>query len=318
MEMGIDAPGAMDDILQVLRPDTMVFLNVKSIHMGESHFPNREAVFEEKAKACYAVPKTGWVVLNADDNFVRQLVGKLPASVVTIGTGEDCDLRAKDVQSTGKGIRFVLVYEGREVPVNMPLVLGECHVYLALSAIAVGFIHGLHWKVIEHALAEFSLPPGRMNPIDGINGSLIIDSSYNAAPDTMEAALEVLGMFPGRRIAALGTMNELGDLTESAHLKIGKRAADTADMLIAVGEQAKYLAEGAQRAGMSSSMIHQFKTSKEAGEFLSGILERNDVVLAKGSQDKVRMERMVKLCMKEPEQARHLLIRQEPFWLTHL
>lgn len=318
MEMGISEPGNMDPILDVVRPDVMVFLNVKNMHRGEGQFANRKAIFEEKSKTCYAVPKTGWVVLNMDDNFVKQLQGKLLAPSVTIGTSEDCDLCASDIKSTRDGLQFTLSYEDKKVPVQLPHVLGACHVSLVLAAIAVGFIHGMPWQKIDSALQEFRLPAGRMNPIDGANGSLIIDSSYNAAPDTMNAALDVLDMFSGRKIAALGSMNELGELAETAHLSIGKRAAEVADLLIAVGEHAKYMVEGAQRAGMSASMIHHFRNSKEAGEFLSEILEAHDVVLAKGSQDSVRMERLVKKCMKEPEQARHLLVRQEPYWLTHL
>jgi len=111
-------------------------------------------------------------------------------------------------------------------------------------------------------------------------------------------------------------MNELGELTETEHIKIGKLAAKHADMLLAVGEHAKDLAEGAQRGGMSASMIHVFRTSKEAGQFLSGIIEKGDTVLAKGSQNKVRMEHLVKMCMKHPQEARHLLVRQDPYWLN--
>ena len=318
MEMGVDGPGCMDPIVDVVKPDVGVFLNVKNIHRGEAHFPNRKAVFLEKRKMCDAIREGGWAVLNMDDNFVKQLKGDLPVDCIGIGTGEDADLRASEIKSARDGLRFTLNYEGKSLPVHLPHILGECHVTLALSAIAVGFVHGMSWSKIEAALKDFKLPPGRMNPIEGKNGSLIIDSSYNAAPDTMEAALEVLSLFPGRKIAALGTMNELADMAESEHIKIGKVAADTANVLIAVGAHAKHYVEGAVSAGMSKSMIHSFRTSKEAGEFLAEELRVNDVVLAKGSQNGVRMEKCVKLCMQEPEQARHLLARQEPYWLTHL
>ncbi len=318
LEMGVDRPGEMDEILRVVTPDIMVFLNVKNVHLGEGHFPNRQAIFEEKSKACGAVRKEGWVVLNNDDSFVKQLVGHLPANTVTIGTEDTCDLQAVDLSMDSEGLRFTLKYEERALPVELPHVLGKQHVTMVLAAIAVGFIQGLPWKAIELSLKEYFLPPGRMNKIEGLKGSLIIDSSYNASPDTMAAALEILGLFHGRKIAALGTMNELGELTESEHIKMGKLAAQHADMLLAVGEQAKNLAEGAERGGMSASMIHSFRSSKEAGHFLSNILDRHDVVLAKGSQNGVRMEYLVKACMKDPSEARHVLVRQEPYWLTHL
>lgn len=318
MEMGVDKPGDMKEILDVISPDIMVFLNVKDVHRNEGQFPNKEAIFEEKSRACAAVPHGGWVVLNIDDNFVRQLVDKLPASTIKIGECEGADIRAKNIKSSSKGLAFTLCYEDKEIPVLLPNLLGECHIALVLSAVAIGFLNGLPWKTIEAGLESFVLPPGRMNKIEGIKHSTIIDSSYNASPDSVEEALKVLNMFHGRRVAALGSMNELGELSESAHIKIGKLAAEHADMLIAVGEYAKEMAEGAHRAGMSASMIHQFKTSKDCGAFLSGILERGDTVLIKGSQNKVRMEHCVKMCMKYPEQARQILVRQDPFWLGKL
>jgi len=318
MEMGVDKPKDMEKILKIITPNVMVFLNVKDEHMNEGQFANRQAIFDDKSKACVAVPKDGWVVLNGDDNFVAQLIDKLPASSVVIGTGENADLCAKNVKTTQKGLQFTLCYEDKKHEVFLPNVMGDCHVGFVLAAIAVGFIYQVPWKAIAHGLEEYQLPPGRMNKIEGKNGSLLIDSSYNASPASVEEALKVLALFPGRKIAALGTMNELGELSESAHLKIGKLVASKANMLIAVGKYAKTLAEGGQRAGLSAGMIHVFRTSKEAGEFMSGMLEKHDVVLVKGSQNNVRMEHLVKACMQEPEQARSLLVRQEPYWLTHM
>ncbi|MBU0981929.1 UDP-N-acetylmuramoyl-tripeptide--D-alanyl-D-alanine ligase [Patescibacteria group bacterium] len=318
MEMGVDKPGDMQEILSVITPDIMVFLNVKDVHRGEGQFPNKEAIFEEKSRASAATKSDGWVILNVDDTYVRQLADKLPASTLKIGLSGESDIRATHVETTPHGLSFVLNYENKEIPVKLPRILGDCHVTIVLAAIAVGFVSGMNWKEIEAGLHEFSLPPGRMNKIEGVNSSLIVDSSYNASPDAVEEALKVLSIFQGRRIAALGTMNELGELSESAHIKIGKEAALSADVLVAVGSHAKDMAEGAHRAGMSASMIHQFRNSKDAGQFLSGFLERGDTLLVKGSQNRVRMEHVVKMCMAYPEDARQLLVRQEPYWLTKL
>lgn len=318
LEMGVDKPGDMDEITKVIHPDVMVFLNVKGEHLDKGQFANRQAIFDEKSKAVYATKKDGWAILNTDDNFVRQLVDKLPVEVITIGTKLGCDLQAKNIKTDLDGLQFTLAYEGTEKAVHLPNVLGNVHVHMALAAIAVGFVHGFPWKTIALALKEFHLPAGRMNKIDGKNGSTIIDSSYNASPHSMEAALDVLSLFEGRKIAALGTMNELGELTESAHLKIGKLSAHTADVLITVGDHGKTIAEGAKREGMDSALIHTFRTSKEAGAFLENMIERGDTILAKGSQNRVRMEHLVKACMQEPEQARNLLVRQEPYWMTKI
>ncbi len=318
LEMGVDKPKDMDEILKVFTPNIMVFLNVKNVHIGEGQFANRQAVYEEKSKAAVAVAPGGWVILNHDDPFVRQLKGHLPAHTVTIGTEDGADLRASAIERSTEGLLFTLNYDRKEFLVKLPHILGEAHVTLVLAAIAVGLVNGMPWNAIQKALEDYRLPPGRMNKIKGKNGSLILDSTYNASPDTVESALDILSLFPGRKIAALGTMNELGELSVSEHIKIGKLVAEKADMLLAVGERAQDLAEGAQRGGMSASMIHVFKHSKEAGQFLSNILDKHDVVLAKGSQNRVRMEHLVKMCMKNPEEARELLVRQEPYWLKHL
>lgn len=318
IEMGVDKPGDMSEILKIFSPDVMVFLNVKDVHRAEGQFPNREAIFEEKARAALSVPPEGWVILNIDDPFVRTLVDKLPANLIKIGATEEADIGAKDIVMNAHGLKFTLCFENKEIPVSLPHILGDCHMHVILAAVAVGFVFGMPWKTIEAGLHEYRLPPGRMNKLEGVNHSTLLDSSYNASPDTVEAALHTLSMFNGRKIAALGSMNELGELSDSAHVKIGKLAAEYSDMLIAVGEQGQNMAEGAHRAGMSASMIHVFRTSKEAGQYLSQILEQGDTVLAKGSQNKVRMEHLVKMCMKEPEKARQLLVRQEPYWLTQL
>ena len=204
LEMGVDEPGNMQQILNVVTPDIMVFLNVKNVHRSEGQFPNKEAIFKEKSRAVLAVPKEGWAVLNLDDNYVRQLVNKIPASTLTIGQDEKADLRAKDVSMGAKGLSFTLSYEEKDIPVHLPHVLGECHVGVALAAIAVGFLNGLPWKTIEAGLKDFRLPPGRMNKIDGLKGSTLIDSSYNASPATMEEALKVLSLFKGRADCGAG------------------------------------------------------------------------------------------------------------------
>ncbi len=316
MEMAVDKPGDMDEILKVFVPDIMVFLNVKDVHVGEGQFKTRQEVYEEKSKAVVAVPKTGWAVLNVDDPLVKQLCGHIPASCLTIGINEPADIRAQNIETTKEGLSFEIVYGQQIKHVLMPHVLGDCHVNTALAAAAVGFIQALPWSSIERALKEYHLPPGRMNKIAGVEGSLIIDSSYNASPSSMEAALQVLSRFSGRKIAALGNMNELGELSEGAHLKLGKQAAKVADMVIAVGAHAKEIAEGAKRGGLSSSLIYTFNSSLKAGEFLRPLLTSKDVVLAKGSQNGVRMEHLVKACMKYPKDARKKLVRQEAYWMT--
>lgn len=161
---------------------------------------------------------------------------------------------------------------------------------------------------------------GRLRPLAGIKGSLILDDSYNAAPASVIAGLEALEQFtPGelkdRRIAALADMAELGSLSEAEHRKIGERVAAAADLFVAVGPQMKFAIEAAIAAGMPEDKTIWFKDSVEAGRYLDRILETGDVVLVKGSQSQ-RMERLVKDILAEPSKAKELLVRQEDRWLA--
>ena len=161
--------------------------------------------------------------------------------------------------------------------------------------------------------------PGRMHPIAGIKGSLLLDDSYNAAPASMLAALEVLKQFivveSARRIAVLGKMAELGSLTQDEHRMLGLRVAEGGvDLLVCVGEPAQDIRQGAMEAGMPEDHIQFFPDAKEAGRWLDREVKKGDVVLIKGSQS-ARMEWVVKDLMAEPLHAPDLLVRQDSKWL---
>ena len=148
-----------------------------------------------------------------------------------------------------------------------------------------------------------------------MNGSLIFDDSYNSSPLAVEAAVEVLSEYPAkRRIAVLGDMKELGAFSQSEHERIGEtlRAKDVW-FLFAVGQEAKFIAEGARRSGFDSFKIFEFSNSSEAEEAVKSIIQEGDLILVKGSQS-ARMERAVESIMAHPEDKDKLLVRQEEEW----
>jgi UDP-N-acetylmuramyl pentapeptide synthase len=131
--------------------------------------------------------------------------------------------------------------------------------------------------------------------------------------------LEVLRQFEPvdgrRRIAALGTMAELGSLSQAEHRMVGMRAAELGlDLLVCVGEEARDIGRAAEEAGMAANQIHYFSDSKEAGRALDSEIRKGDIVLVKGSQS-ARMEFVVKDLMAEPNRAGELLVRQTEAWL---
>ena len=312
LEMGADKPGDIKRLVRIAPPKIAVVTAVRPVHMADGQFSGLEAIAREKGVLVKSLPREGMAVLNNDDECVRNM--QTPAGRFSYGAEGPAMLTAEDVKATAKGLKFKAVYRGETGEFSVP-VIGAFQVYVLLPAIAVGLQMGMKLGECASALSDFQLPPGRMNPIAGINRSQIIDSSYNASPTTMEAALDVLdSIYAPRKIAALGTMNELGELTHEAHIALGGRAARVADILIAVGHEAPTIKRGALEAGMKEADIFTFFDSEEAGNFLKDRLKQGDLVLVKGSQNKVRMERLVKLIMKEPHKAKDLLCRQGKAW----
>jgi UDP-N-acetylmuramoyl-tripeptide--D-alanyl-D-alanine ligase len=318
LEMGADHAGDIDYLTRTIPPQIGLFLNVKSNHLGEGGFASLDEIFQEKSHIVTSLPKTGLAILNADDERVVSLKNKLNCNLMTFGTTDAADISASDIQSSPNGLTFTVHHKGQSTVIQCPHILGNHHVYVILPAMAVGLSQGISLESMADILVDFRLPPGRMSRLEGICDSTLIDSSYNASPESMLAALDVLESLPGRKIAALGTMNELGDLTESAHKQVGERAAEVADVLIAVGENASIYAHAAEKGGLPQENIHVFETSFDAGAALRDMVKPGDVILAKGSQNQVRMEHLVKQLMRYPDQASSLLVRQDAYWQRHL
>ncbi len=300
LEMGVDKPGDMERLLSVATPFMMVFLNVAEAHLGEGQFESPEAIFKEKSRAVYAVQEGGIALLNAEDERVASLIGRLPCKTVAV------DARGK-IQVSPQGMDL----NGMKIPALLSEEMG----LNALMAVTIGELARVPTESIQAGLAKFRLPPGRLNPLPGVNGSLLLDGSYNASPKSVQAGLKVLERAEGRRIAVIGTMNELGLSADEWHLKIGQKAAESAEILIFVGEGAGLLTEGARQKGVAPEHLHRFADSVSAGKYLQKFIEKGDTVLFKGSQNGVRLERAVAECLAHPEDAAKLLVRYDSQWL---
>ncbi len=312
LEMGADHPGDIKKLIKIAPPKIGVVTNVNPVHLGEGQFENLEAIQKEKNSLVRNMAISSMAILNFDDPLVKAM--KTSAHKIRYGLSEGVDVRATDAEVLNRNIKFDVSYKGETIPFKVPL-LGSFQVYVLLPAIAVGLKLGMGLQECAEVLKDFKLPPSRMNPIPGVNDSTIIDSSYNASPISMTKSLELLSELNAtRKIATLGTMNELGDTTKEAHLSLGAQAAIAAKILVAVGQEAVTIKQGAIDAGMPEDNIYTFFDSKEAGHFLQEFLRPDDLMLVKGSQNRVRMERLVKLVMKYPEKANTLLCRQDKAW----
>lgn len=312
-EMGVDKPGDMAQLLKLAKPVVGVMTNIRPVHLAEGQFKDLEDIFNEKKKLVESLPEKGVAVLNADDPYILGLRDKLKCKTLWYGISEIADLRLLETESTEDGLKMTVSYKDQMGSVVLPL-LGGFQAYVLLPAVGVALTQGFELQEALEALKQYQLPPGRMNPIAGVNGSLIIDSSYNASPEAVKEALDVLRSMGGRRIAVLGNMNELGLHSETLHRAVGKHIVGRADMLLTVGEDAKKLGDEALTSGFDEQMYRHFANTAEATEFLKTIIDQKDAVLVKGSQNKVRLERLVKALMKNPEKAHELLVRQGPEW----
>ncbi len=329
LEYGADKPGDIAYLASVARPDIAVITAVSPVHL--SNYPSIEALIEEKASLGDFVKRDGLVLLNANDEVVSMLKGRYPDAEVMLYGIENGDVRAENVrietkleESFDPGEVFSVLHatvktKTDEIELELTNCLSPSALSAALAALAISTKLGVPLSDAALALSKNLRPvPGRLNPIPGVKGALIIDDTYNAAPASMAAGLDALLKFtPGeerdRRIAVLGDMAELGPRNESEHRSLGRHVARACDLFLAVGPGMALAAEEAVNAGMARDKVERFSSSVEAGRYLDKNIEKGDVVLVKGSQS-MRMEKAVKDIMAEPMKAPELLVRQEAYW----
>ena len=330
LEFGADHPGDIQALCKLAPPSIGVLTGISPVHV--ENYDSLDQLIEEKSFLLSSLPQDGYAVLNADDEHVWSQREKASAPAMGYGFSQVADLRATgyDLQTRldhdfdpGESFaQVVFCVESAKDKAQIVLsnTIGKPQVSAILAALAVGSHLGLSFQEMAETLQKnYGSPCGRLKPLAGIKGSLILDDTYNAAPASMLAALEALREFEPyenrRRIAVLGDMAELGALSESEHRRIGLHVFETAvDLLVCVGEKAKDMGRAAQEAGMKEEAIVYFQEAKEAGRFMDRELKQGDIILVKGSQS-MRMEKVVKEIMAEPLRAEELLVRQYGKWV---
>jgi UDP-N-acetylmuramoyl-tripeptide--D-alanyl-D-alanine ligase len=282
-EMGMYDLGDIALLARLARPQVGVVTNVHPVHLERAR--TLERIAQAKAELPAALPPApeGCAVLNHDDPRVRAMAEQTRARVLTYGLQPDADVRATNVRSRGlEGMRFTLGHGKTSRAVALPL-LGVHNVYTALAAAAVALAEGLPWSEIVAGL-EAPGGPARLIVRHGANGVTLLDDTYNASPASVLAALSVLAEAPGRRVAVLGDMFELGAEEEAGHRAIGRGAASTSQLLVTVGERAQLAAEEARSAGLAPERVLSAPDAGAAIPLLRANLRPGDVVLVKGSR----------------------------------
>jgi UDP-N-acetylmuramoyl-tripeptide--D-alanyl-D-alanine ligase len=288
LEMGMYAGGEIADLARMARPEIGVVTAVHGVHL--SRLGSIGAIEQAKGELVEALPSDGVAVLNADDPRVRRMADRTAARVLTYGFAPDADVTADDIASAGfGGMRFRLVLppvSGGRPPTRLPAAipgLGKLSVHNALAAASVGHAAGIAPAAIVAALAAGWSAP-RRGQVVRLGGVTVIDDSYNASPASMVAALDVLAGLPGRRIAVLGEMLELGQGAVAGHREVGVAAAATVDLLLTVGPGAAGIAAGAREAGLDKSRVIETRDPEAALDVLGRRLRDGDVVLVKASR----------------------------------
>jgi UDP-N-acetylmuramoyl-tripeptide--D-alanyl-D-alanine ligase len=310
LEMGVEHVGDIDYFTKMVTPDIVVITSVSGAHL--MNFSSLSAYQAEKISLADKVRKDGVVIVNFDDNTLKS---KFSASdVVSVGISmKNAQYHAEDIRVGLKGTDFRVVSLGQKISIKSK-VIGKHLIYPFLFAYAIGQLFEIQSLQIKKSLEKISPVNGRMNFIEGKDGMMIIDDTYNASPVSVKAALDTLASIDystGRKIFIMGNMNEMGDVQKVMHQEIGEYARKKCDIAIFVGPNANYMAEGYN----DGKTCYQYPNRIELITSLSKILKKSDLVLIKASQNKNFFEEVVKNIMKYPQDASKKLVRQSGFWL---
>lgn len=322
LEVGISKPGDMKVTALWLKTDIVVVTTIGETPVHIEFFNSRKMLVDEKASLISTLKKDGTLILNSDDEAVLNMREKTKNTVLTFGLKEGADMLGSassisyDSKGVPEGVVFHVDIKGNSLPVLAGGVFGQSHVYASLAALSATSALKLNILNAINALKKYDVPAGRMRLLSGINGSLIVDDTYNSSPVACEAALKTLGeVVGGRKIAVLGDMLELGKHTGEAHKNIGKIARGVVDVLVVVGPRSQAIKDGAFEKGIKKSNVFEFSNSIVAGEFLKTFVKNGDIVLIKGSQS-MRMEKTTEAVMADLINKSKLLVRQEEEWLN--
>lgn len=318
LEVGADKPGDIASIAKWLQPDTAVFTGVPKIPVHIAYFDSADALMREKMSLFEYLRSNGTIVANGDNERSAELLAKFSQRSITYGFGDQTVAAAdpKMWYDYNEPLGMTALLKTGET-LRVRGVLGKPPLYAALAALAIASELGIERSSALRSIENYQQTPGRMRILKGINGSVIIDDSYNSSPAAALSALKTLKEIRSeRKIAVLGDMRELGGKSVEAHLEIGAYAANVADLLITVGEESRVLAQAARDAGMPKERIREYgyDSSQEVGQRLAKEVRAGDVVLVKGSQNRIRLERCVYELLPDRSQAARLLVRFDPAW----
>lgn len=280
LEMGMNHFGEIAYLSGIAKPDVAVIVNIGTMHI--EHLGSMEGILQAKLEILEGMNENGKVVLNGDDSLLWNQHKTLSGVTYFGVNNSSCAVRGADVQEVEGGLSFGVTWQDRHFAVQLPLE-GKHYVSDALAAVAVGVCLDVDPEDITRRLETFHNMEGRQE-IYKAGEYTIIKDCYNAGPESMAAALEVLANRPGRRVAVLGDMLELGVCAQAEHYKVGRLAAEKIDLLFAYGPNSQRMLKGAITGGMPATKAHAFEDRSKLVAALKQYAKPGDVLLFKGSR----------------------------------
>lgn len=285
-EMAMRGRGEIRALTHIAPPSVAVLTNIGLSHLAE--LGSVEAIAEAKAEILEGLQPNGTAVLNRADERVRALAPRVRSgNILWYGT-QDAEVFVENVQPAEGAVSFTLVLTGTRHPVRLPWD-GAHQALNAAAAATVGLALGMNGEDIVRGLEAVAPDSSHFRRVP-IGRLIVLDDTYNAAPSSMGAGLDVLSRHTGRRIAVLGDMLELGPVEESAHREMGRLAATQADVILAVGPRAQWLAEEAKRCGAT---VYWWPDAEAVDQWVIREAQPGDVLYVKASRA-VGLDRLVK------------------------
>lgn len=283
-EMGMSFAGELKKLVEIADPDVGVLLNVHPVHTV--NFNSIENLAAAKAELFRNMRKNAAVIYNLDNKWSARIGNEYEGRKITYGIENEGTLQAKKIEFRGfEGSDIVLAVDGKEYEVSIPR-FGLGNVYNFLAAAAVAYAMGVDPREFDRRIKEMAYAAGRGNVFKLRENITVLDDSYNSNPVAMEMLLGFLERYraDGRKVVIAGDMLELGRRELEEHFRIGKIVAKSdIDLLITIGKLSRNIIEGALEEGMKKNSIYHFENSSEAAEKIAKLIEKNDLVLVKGS-----------------------------------
>ena len=294
IEMGMSGFNEIEHLANIVKPKIGVISNIGLSHI--ERLGSQEGILKAKMEITTNFDSSNTLIVNGDDKFLSTLKGKDHVyTLKTFGFNKDNDIYCEDFNMGEDNITFTCVINGNKEEIYVPAV-GEHNIYNAMAAILCGMTLEIPLENIKEGLKNYKATKMRLDIVKTDNLTIINDT-YNASPDSMNAGLKILGRYKERKVAILGDMFEMGEHAEYGHRLVGKSAIGNTDVLITIGEDSKFIGEEAQSLGFDSNNIHHFETKEDAINKLDNLIQKGDVILVKASRG-MKLEKIVEYLSK--------------------